>query len=139
MLRARLEKRVGRVKDHGKFTLDGYRLRFNCGNQQTSFANIQPEIGSQVQGVLYSLTLDQLFILDHYEGNGHPNGYNRIVELVNDQIVFVYVNWEVRQDCLNGVSAEYMLTLLDGYKQHDIDWDRDYLGGIPLTNARKYN
>ena len=69
MSRARLEERVGVVRDHGWSTLHGHRHAFNkLGADGTAKGNIIPAPQDVVHGVLYQLTEEQLRILAHYEG-----------------------------------------------------------------------
>lgn len=67
-------------------TLNGYRLCFNKRNERPSlpssvgFANLVPEVGERVEGVLYELPDDQLERLDHLERC--PDHYERIAVTV---------------------------------------------------------
>lgn len=78
MHRARIERRVGRVRDLGRARLVGYRHVFDKhGRDGTAKGNITPRAGAEVQGVLYELTDAQLERLAVLEG-----GYRRVVREV---------------------------------------------------------
>ena len=61
--------RVGILKD--------YQFKFNKPtiNKLNSFANINPRIGSQVEGIISTITIETLKLLDIYEG--YPKHYQR--------------------------------------------------------------
>lgn len=78
MHRARIERRVGKVRDLGRARLAGFRHVFNKhGRDGTAKGNIVADLGSEVQGVLYELTDAQLEQLAVLEG-----GYRRVVREV---------------------------------------------------------
>lgn len=68
------EKRTGRIREARRARLPGYRLAFNkraAGGGVN--ANIVPQVGDEVWGVLYRCTPAALSEMDHYEGvaEGH--------------------------------------------------------------------
>ena len=74
MHRARLERRVGRVIDHGWARLPEHRHGFTAvGGDGTGKGNIEPRERLSVHGVLYELSAEQLDVLGGYEG-----GYDRV-------------------------------------------------------------
>lgn len=69
MSRARLEARVGWVRDFGRAQLHGYRHRFSkLGQDGTGKGNIEAEGGAWVWGVLYELSAEQFETLRGFEG-----------------------------------------------------------------------
>jgi len=93
MLRARLERRVGAVRDLGRALLSGHRHVFNKhGRDGTAKGNVVPEAGCEVHGVLYEITDDQLERLAAFEG-----GYRQVartVEQVSSREVVSAVTFE---------------------------------------------
>jgi len=78
MHRARIERRVGPVRDLGRARLPGYRHRFDKhGRDGTAKGNIAADPASEVQGVLYELTNAQLARLAELE-----RGYRQVVREV---------------------------------------------------------
>lgn len=64
----RLEERVGKVTYIGNYTLQNYKLEFNCeSGYGDTYANIVQSQGDTVEGCLYELTPIQLAKLDRYE------------------------------------------------------------------------
>ena len=92
-------------------TLNDYELKFNKISKQGAVANIEPKVGSTVEGILYDI--DSLIILDHYEG--FPKHYNRILLTLNcGTEAYVYVeNKEYIVENLNP-KQEYLNHLLEG-------------------------
>lgn len=81
----RLQSRVGNVTVVGTYHLQDYELYFT----NSGFANIRPNKGSIVSGVLYELTPLQHKILNRYEAF-----YIQEYFIVNGEIVNVYVESE---------------------------------------------
>jgi gamma-glutamylcyclotransferase (GGCT)/AIG2-like uncharacterized protein YtfP len=67
-------KRIGTVADKGTLELNGYKLVFNklSVRDGSGKANIEPEKGGSVIGVIYELSAEQIDLLDRIEG-----GYKR--------------------------------------------------------------
>lgn len=97
-------------------TLRGYALTFQGGG----VANIIPQEGSSVPGLLWKLTPECVESLDHYEG--YPRLYTRESVVVVDKSntghrVMVYVmNERFREPMLP--SKHYFKGILDGYHQN---------------------
>ena len=75
---ARMEARVGGWHARMPGRLPGFRLAFNkraSGEEGAAHANIVPDAGGVVEGVLYRLDEAALEVLDRYEG--HPEHYGR--------------------------------------------------------------
>ena len=106
----RISKRLGFVKKLKIAKLENFELVFNCGTDTQSFANIQEKNGSYVEGVIYDLTEEQLMLLDYYEGVGWKKYYDKIVEIIDDNPVYIYINHNTRDNI--PVSQDYYKTLL---------------------------
>ncbi|MBY0533745.1 MAG: gamma-glutamylcyclotransferase [Rickettsiaceae bacterium] len=118
MLRSRLEKRLGTVEDLGLATLAGYKIFFNkISNDGTGKTNIVSLENGNVMGVVYSLTAEQIDILDKTEG-----GYNRITILVmlNNNLVEMetYIAKATRINNELRPKKEYRQYLIDGASEH---------------------
>jgi gamma-glutamylcyclotransferase len=67
----RLRKRIGYLPPSRKALLQDYALLFNKTNYKNpteGFANIVPQTGSQVEGILYEMTDKDIAKLDQFEG-----------------------------------------------------------------------
>lgn len=82
LLSSRLRFRIGSANFVQNYRLPDYELVFNC-NQ---YANIISSKGSYVDGTLYSITAEQLSILNRYEAL-----YNAHFFEFKDYIVAVYI------------------------------------------------
>lgn len=71
----------------GVAELSGYEL----GGDGRGFANIRPQSGKQVVGVLYDVDQHSLDALDEYEG--YPNVFNRVEVQVKDDSGETYTAW----------------------------------------------
>ncbi|HLD53780.1 MAG TPA: gamma-glutamylcyclotransferase family protein [Sediminibacterium sp.] len=119
MLRSRLEKRVGTVDDLGNAMLSGHKIFFNkiSSTDGTGKANIISYEEENVMGVVYSLTAEQIDILDKSEG-----GYNRITILVmlNNNLVemetYIAKANRINNELLP--TKEYRQYLIDGASEH---------------------
>lgn len=72
--------------------LNGYKMIINkrsYKNPEMGFANIIPSLDEQVEGVLYEVSIDDIFKLDKFEG--YPKHYNRRKMIVNSEESIVYV------------------------------------------------
>lgn len=118
MLRKRLEERLGKVEDLGMVLLYDYKIAFNKKSSDgTGKTNIIPLSGQNVSGVAFSLTTDQLGILDKAEG-----GYNRttISAMLNNVLTNMetYVAKETRIDNSLLPTKKYRQYLIDGALEH---------------------
>lgn len=112
----RLEDRVGKVINKGKYLLKGFRLVFDTGHS-CSFANIIRNNNSSVEGVIYSLTKSQLYTLDMYEGyDGSNLFYNRY--LIEDMHVYMSINR--RDEFALPVRLDYFRHLIKGARENDL-------------------
>lgn len=120
---ARIERRVGAVRDLGRGRLAGYRHRFNKhGRDGTAKGNIVAEPGSEVQGVLYELTDAQLERLAELEG-----GYRRVlreVEHLGTGEMIAVVTFEAIAP-VEGLrpNAVYLSFYEQGMVEHDLPVD----------------
>ena len=90
LLESRLKQRVGIVRKIGTITLKNYELTFGVPGPFGSFANIKEKEGSNVQGVLYSLTQYQQRELDGYEG--WPRQYKKFYFTTADNLIcYAYI------------------------------------------------
>lgn len=85
LLKNRLIERVGLPLSEEVFSLQNWCLTFNAGYFD-AFANIVPQEGVSVQGVLYGITTEQAKKLDLFEAL-----YNRFYFILGDKICFCYV------------------------------------------------
>ena len=120
LLQSRLEKRVGKVKKVCVSEIQDFKLSFNYGNNEQSFLNIKPCKNAKVLGVVYELTLFQLFILDFYEGYNVKGCYTRIIELIDNKPVFVYISYNTRKEFFKGVSKDYLDTVNKGRIENNL-------------------
>ena len=110
--------------------LENYRLCFNLpiGKGERGVANVEPETGARVCGVLYLLPPAEFDRLDRTEGV-HFGAYDRIpVEVVTaggERVgAFTYRSGRTREG--RKPSPRYMGLLLDGARQHGLP--AEYVG-----------
>ncbi len=94
MQRKRLEDRVGKVVFIGKARLEDYELDFSKKSKDGSGkANITEKVNSIVEGAIFQLSVDQLKMLDKFEG--YPTHYLRqkikVQRTKDDRIFSVHV------------------------------------------------
>lgn len=85
-----------KVKKIGNYVLDNYLLVLDCARRfnMYSFANIIPQPGAKVEGVLYELCHEQMMRLDHYEAL-----YERqYFDLPDGNLAYTYVSKYSRAD-----------------------------------------
>jgi hypothetical protein len=121
MLRSRLEtERVGQVIDLGIATLEGYKIAFNKLSKKdgTGKTNIITSPGSQVIGVIYNLTEEQLIKLDSIEGVGYAR--TLVTVKYNNEVVsvYTYIATDNAIDDSLKPTQEYLQHLIDGAKEH---------------------
>ena len=99
----------------GPAWIDNYALVFR------HFADIEPEVDSYCDGVLWEITDDNLVALDALEG--YPYHYTRFSVLVNtdcgSDIALVYQM--VDQSFEQPPSNHYFNTVYEGYEQNNVD------------------
>jgi len=120
----RLKERVGEVNIIGKAILKNHCLKFNkLGDDGSGKANIEPMVGSVVEGVLFDLTEEQLKKLDTKEGV--PTHYVRcrmeVIESDNNaRMAEVYV---ANQDKIRSglkPNHQYLQCLIEGANEHNL-------------------
>jgi gamma-glutamylcyclotransferase (GGCT)/AIG2-like uncharacterized protein YtfP len=106
----------------GSAILDGYRFRF------ANHADVVPDPGSTVAGVLWEITLDCLVNLDLLEG--YPYYYDRkMVEVSCDGKKFECLVYTMQPGNADAPpSHTYLQLITEGYLQYGID-------GKQLTDA----
>ena len=72
----RMKERIGQIPEAKAARLPGYVLRFNKRSQKhptVGFANVVPDPGSTVHGILYDIAENELAAIDRHEGatRGH--------------------------------------------------------------------
>ena len=99
----------------GPAWIDNYALVFR------HFADIEPEVDSYCDGVLWEITDDNLVALDQLEG--YPYHYTRFSVLVhtdlgtNTALVYQMVDQSFEQPPSN----HYFNTVYEGYEQNNVD------------------
>lgn len=87
LLSARLKARIGSAVHFKNYRLKDYKLTFDC----QGYANIQKSIGDHVEGCLYSVSGEELAILNQYEALYHAEFF----EYDSDTIIAIYIgNYE---------------------------------------------
>lgn len=116
----RISKRIGYCKKIGNYNLEGYKLQFNYGNSNFSFANLIESENDNVEGVIYKITLKQLFLLDYTEGFGNPSYYSRMVDLFKNKPLHFYISFNIRENLIKPLSKDYYDTLLKGAEENNL-------------------
>ena len=136
MHQPRLEARVGRVECLGTYTLPGYKLTFDTGNDWQSFANVKQSAKKTCEGVIYEMTYGQLCQLDWYEGL-----YERIKEDYKGRRLHVYISNKYRnEECIPRITPDYRNALVLGCTKHNLHESLAIINGIaamPMT-VREY-
>jgi gamma-glutamylcyclotransferase (GGCT)/AIG2-like uncharacterized protein YtfP len=99
-----------------KGILKGYRFIINKKSQKNSnigFANIIRDDNSEVEGIIYEVSEDDILKLDKFEG--YPKHYNRDTYIINNKKCVIYIandNWT----SVNELEAteEYKNHILEG-------------------------
>ena len=110
----------------GKTHLNGYRLTFNqySKKRRCGVADIIKEDNSQVWGIIYELTDEDLGKLDRYEG--HPKSYRRMVVRVNDEkgkIIEAITYEVVNKKSFIPPSDEYLYIIKKAAEEYDFPED----------------
>jgi oligopeptide transport system permease protein len=123
---SQMQARIGRVPAGSIARLPGYRLAFNTSDadQKEIFANIMPDDGNSVWGVIYECDEAELKKLDEYEDvdSGH---YRRgpVMVVTPAQEHLEAMAYFACQDRLCGEgqpSARYSLKIVSGARQHGL-------------------
>ena len=104
--------------------LNDFALAFRGGNEGNGVATILPRKGSNVKGVLWSITADCKKALDRYEG--YPHLYGRTSILVEDSnhnqhMAMVYTMNEPYKSIPCMPSHVYEETIFDGFYKNGIN------------------
>lgn len=120
-----------KINKIGACILFEYELCFNKMRSNSTvfegFANIVPQKGATVEGVLYELNQEQLKILDYYEGvedNHYIRANVEVKSLESGKVydgVTVYVAHESRIDNRCKPSKTYLNHLIKGSKEFNLD------------------
>lgn len=130
----RITKRIGYCKKIKNYNLEGYKLQFNYGNSDFSFANLIESENDFVEGVVYKITLKQLFLLDYSEGYGNPNYYNRMVDLFKNKPLHFYISFNTRENLIKPLSKDYYNILIQGAKENNLKNYLKILENIKFSN-----
>ena len=130
--------RTGPIREARVARLDGHRLAFNKRGQQGGvYANIVPQAGSVVWGVVYRCRPETLETLDDHEGvvGGH---YERVpieVDVHGERVRALAYVAGVRHTCPEGrPDDEYLRHILDGGRHHGLP--EDYLREVEERAGR---
>lgn len=109
-----LIQRVGHIVRKGTFKFPNYRLSFDCG-YPVSFANMCPEEGGFVEGVIYEMEYHQLRILDRYESLYNREKLELEIEPFKGRKLHYYISkFRNVKDFECPIFYNYYLTLLRG-------------------------
>ena len=117
---------MGRLPPSSIVRLTCYRIAFNKrgSNQGEVYANIAPQDGGEVWGVVYELAPAELLVLDRYEGveSGHyrRDRFDVLTEAgdaVNAETYFATEAWLCPEA---QPSKEYAGKILTGAQEHDL-------------------
>ncbi len=121
-------KRIGTITEAKRARLDGRRIAFNKrGSDGTGKANIVPDAGRRVWGVVYRVSPAALDEMDGYEGvaEGHyARSAVRVTCASGDETNAVtYVAGDAFLDDSLSPSADYLQTILRGARAHCLPED----------------
>lgn len=114
--------------------LEGYRLRFNKKSKKdgSGKANVEPHAGSQTWGVLYTISDNELQLLD-----GGEIGYNRVRMPVQFNgaatDAWVYIASRPENEPSLKPYSWYKRFLVEGAREHGIP--AEYLAGLEQIDA----
>lgn len=118
----RLSARVGMVSAGVRATLSGYALRFNkrAEDDLQGRANLVPQQGEEIEGVLFALSDEQCARLDVFEGEGYARHTVPVTtaEGVEEAMVYLAVPEFMVDD--RAPSAEYAEYIVRGARQHGL-------------------
>jgi gamma-glutamylcyclotransferase (GGCT)/AIG2-like uncharacterized protein YtfP len=113
--------RLGYVTSIGNGTVDGYKISFDENVNGGVFANIIKNDNYKLHGHVYMLTLEQLYILDCFEGV--PNVYERIdlnVNIFGESIKSISYMMNKPKSINKKPSKKYLNKIHAGYSYHDL-------------------
>jgi len=125
--------RTGPIREQRRVRLDGYRLAFNKrGNDGTGKANIVPDEGGTVWGVVYRCSPSALKEMDRYEGVSGGHYVRKTVCVRTDDgeelDAVTYVAGSAYVDNSLTRSSEYLQAILRGAREHGLP--DEYLRGV---------
>ena len=121
-----MQARIGRVPRGTIARLPGYRLAFNTSDvEQTEiYANLMPEDGNSVWGVIYECDEAELKKLDQYEDvdSGHYRRGPVVVVTPSEKRLeaMAYFACPGRLCAEGQPSARYRLSIVSGARQHGL-------------------
>lgn len=126
------ENRTGRIREAKRARLDGHRIAFNKrGSDGTGKANIVPDSGRTVWGVVYRVSpaaLDQMDIHEGVAGGHYRRSAVRVrCESGNEADAVTYVAGHAFLDDSLTPAPDYVQTILRGARGHHLpeDYIRD--------------
>ena len=125
LLVAQMEARTGRIRQAVRSRLTGYCFAFNNRDENGEiYANIVPDLTSEVWGVVYLCDTEALLKMDQFEGVA-DGCYRRIpVTVENDsgeQIeATAYITGESFVGEPGKPSREYLVKIVSGARQHGL-------------------
>lgn len=99
-----------------KGSLKGYKFVINKKSQKNpniGFANIIRDDNSEVEGIIYEVSQEDILKLDKFEG--FPKHYNRDTYIINDKKCVIYIannNWTSTNELI--ATEEYKNHILEG-------------------------
>lgn len=136
-----MEFRCPNAEVVGNVTLKDYRLAFRGRPYGSGVATVIPEKGSQVEGVLWSITPDCEMSLDRYEGYPHLYGKEKITvqdAKGNEHLVMVYTINEPYKSCPLMPSDYYLKGILEGCRENRIP-TKSIMDAVKRTRAETKN
>lgn len=111
-----MTKRDVNFTSREKATLKGYKFIINKiskKNPGVGFANIIRDDNSEVEGIVYEVSQEDILKLDKYEG--YPKHYRRESFIINDENTIIYIandNWTSVNELK--ASEDYKEKILEG-------------------------
>jgi gamma-glutamylcyclotransferase len=134
MSSAQMKERCPSARDLGAAKLPGHRLTFPRSSETRGggVAGIEPAPGSAVEGVLYSLSPEDLSRLDDFEGTDEGRYRRGRVEVDHEgeprQVWTYYALPE--GDRFHPPSRDYLETMIRGAEEHGLADTLDRLRGL---------
>ena len=116
----RIRARLGKTINLGTYRLQGYRLLFDCGTRETSFANIIEDLNSYVEGVIYEMDYWQLKELDWYEGLYHREKIDLREGILMGRKLHFYISYLRRADFYRPLTQSYFSALITGARENNL-------------------
>jgi gamma-glutamylcyclotransferase (GGCT)/AIG2-like uncharacterized protein YtfP len=135
----RLRERIKRIPLAERANLRDFRLVFNkLGQNGSLYANIVAAVGSEIWGVIYDCTDDELLLLDNCEGV--PIHYTRervtvVLRNGDERLAYTYIATAQRTTSEGLPTAKYLGFIVNGATEHQLP--NDYIESIrKLGTAR---